>query len=427
MNKVLCFLFLLVIMFSGLQAVINYPFPQHTHYTNGVILPQINQDMMDQTVMDQAVESFYIDWKQAYLRNVPGAPNQTYVFYNEDVESEPDDAVSVSEGQGYGMMLAAYMAGFDPQAQTIFDNMFRYYLAFQSILTPSLMGWQQMDEDGEIVPTPPPYGGDDSATDGDIDIAYALLLADKQWGSTGAINYLAQANAMMDAIIAADVNLQKFTLKLGDWVEDGDKKYGKATRQSDFILNALRNFYASSNDPIWNTVITNTYSVINELFNNYAANTGLLPDFSEFKNNAYVPARANFLEDDTDGDYSWNSSRIPWRIATDYILSGEMGALTQLTTLNNWIQTSTNQNPQNIRAGYELDGTPLVNYDDLAFIAPFAVSAMISKNNQTWLNILWTFINQQPSANENYYANSIRLLCLIVVSGNWWTPMNVTP
>jgi hypothetical protein len=148
----------------------------------------------------------------------------------------------------------------------------------------------------------------------------------------------------------------------------------------------------------------------------------LLPDFAEFKNNAYVPAKANFLEDDTDGDYSWNSSRIPWRIATDYILSGDTRALTQLNTLNNWIQTSTNQNPQNIRAGYELDGTPLVNYDDLAFIAPFAVSAMISSSNQAWLNTLWTFINQQPSANEHYYANSIRLLCLIVVSGNWWTP-----
>lgn len=35
--------------------------------------------------------------------------------------------------------------------------------------------------------------GADSASDGDLDIAYPLLLADKQWGSCGAIDYAAEA------------------------------------------------------------------------------------------------------------------------------------------------------------------------------------------------------------------------------------------
>ena len=37
------------------------------------------------------------------------------------------------------------------------------------------MGWQQVMENGMIVPGP--EGGDDSATDGDFDVCYALLLA----------------------------------------------------------------------------------------------------------------------------------------------------------------------------------------------------------------------------------------------------------
>ena len=41
------------------------------------------------------------------------------------------------------------------------------------------MGW-------EVPPDEP--GGTDSAFDGDCDIAYALLLADAQWGSAGAID-----------------------------------------------------------------------------------------------------------------------------------------------------------------------------------------------------------------------------------------------
>ena len=39
-----------------------------------------------------------------------------------------------------------------------------------------------------------------SATDGDMDIAYSLLLANEQWGSNGKINYLKEAQLMIAAI-----------------------------------------------------------------------------------------------------------------------------------------------------------------------------------------------------------------------------------
>lgn len=419
MSKIVYFLFSLIIVLPDLQAISNYPFPTHNTYYAGVIKP----NNVTQTQMDQKIQTLYNEWKQAYLRTVPDAPDQAYVFYNEDGNSEPENAVSVSEGQGYGMMLAVYMAGYDPQAQIIFDNLFRFYEAFPSIITPALMGWQQVEEGGEIIYNP--EGGDDSATDGDLDIAFALLLADKQWGSDGSIDYLAYAHEMISAILEGDVNLQKFTLKLGDWVDNGDSKFGKATRPSDFMLNHLKCFSASSGDPEWQSVITKTYSIINELFNNFSPSTGLLPDFSEFKNNAYVPAGIGFLERLEDGYYSWNACRTPWRIATDYILTGDPGALNQLTALNNWIRSKTNENPSNIKAGYKLDGTPLVSYDSLAFSAPFAVSAMINANNQNWLNDLWSDTSAQPTSDENYFSNSIRLLCFLVVSGNWWTPLNL--
>lgn len=421
MNKIAYFLFPLLSVFSGLQASPNYPFPTHNTYYAGVIKP----NNVTQAKMDQKVQTLWNEWKQEYLRTVPEAPNQAYVFYNEDGTSEPDNAVSVSEGHGYGMMLAVYMAGYDPQAQEIFDNLFRFYQAFPSIITPSLMGWQQVEEDGRIIYNP--EGGDDSATDGDLDIAFALLLADKQWGSNGAINYLAHANVMISDILEGDVNLEEFTLKLGDWVDNENVKFGKATRPSDFVLNHLKNFSAASGDPAWQSVITKTYSIINELFDNFSPNTGLLPDFSQFKNAAYVPADYHFLEREADGYYSWNACRTPWRIATDYILTGDTRALNQLTALNNWIRNTTNQSPYDTKAGYKLDGTPLVEYDSLAFVAPFAVSAMINASNQNWLNALWSYTSSQPTSDENYFANSIRLLCFLVITGNWWTPLNLPP
>lgn len=98
---------------------------------------------------------------------------------------------------------------------------------------------------------------------------------------------------------------------------------------------------------------------------------------------------------------------------------------TQRLSLNNWIRAVTNQSPYDSKAGYKLDGTPLSIFDDLAFVTPFAVSAMISANNQAWLNALWDYTSTQPTINETYYANTIRLLCFLVISGNWWTPLNL--
>jgi hypothetical protein len=76
-----------------------------------------------------------------------------------------------------------------------------------------------------------------------------------------------------------------------------------------------------------------------------------------------------------------------------------------------------------IRAGYKLDGTALVFYSDLAFTAPMAVSAMVepgSGSNQAWLNALWDEV--ESSASSGYYNDSLKLLAMIVMSGNWWSP-----
>ena len=201
----------------------------------------------------------------------------------------------------------------------------------------------------------------------------------------------------------------------------------RLTRPSDFMLNHLKNFAAASGNSSWESVISATYSIINVIFDNFSSNTGLLPDFVQFKNNAYVPAGVDFLERPADGYYSWNSCRTPWRIATDYILTGDTRALNQLTTLNNWIRNKTSNNPNNIKAGYKLDGTPFETYNSLSFSVPFAVGAMINADNQNWLNSLWSFTSTQPTSSNNYFANSIRLLSYLVITGNWWSPINLPP
>ena len=65
-----------------------------------------------------------------------------------------------------------------------------------SSITPGLLAAEQ-DSSCKSV------NGSDSATDGDLAVAYGLLLADRQWGSAGAYNYKNLAVARINAIKAA--------------------------------------------------------------------------------------------------------------------------------------------------------------------------------------------------------------------------------
>jgi hypothetical protein len=45
---------------------------------------------------------------------------------------------------------------------------------------------------------------------------------------------------------------------------------------------------------------------------------------------------------------------------------------------------------------------------------------MADGTHKPWLNKLWTTIAGAPS--EGYYEDTIQLMAMIVMSGNWWAP-----
>ena len=261
--------------------------------------------------------------------------------------------------------------------------------------------------------------GDDAASDGDIDIAYGLLLAHVQWGSNGEINYLQEAKTIIKAIMKDEVYHNTWTIKLGDWANSGS--YLNSTRTSDFILDHFRVFSCATNNNDWDNVVDTCYSLIENIQSNYSETTGLLPDFIVSLNTNAKPASPNFLEGENDGAYSYNACRDPWRLTTDYLLFGDERAKTAVNNINIWLMNKCNSNPDNIKSGYKLDGTETATWNDTAFVGPFTVGAMTS-NNQQWLNDLYDKLLTYKAADGNYYSNTIKLLNLIVISGNYWSP-----
>src|SRR5690606_7418480 len=136
------------------------PFPQN-QALGTCSLPE-NAD-----AFNEAISEAYARWKAIHVRN----GNQ--VWSNEDSRT-------ISESQGYGMLIAAAMGD-----KALFDALLGYWES-NSEGGSSLMTWVS--------------GGSGTATDADTDAAYALLMADAQWGG-----YAAKAGTLIADARSMDV------------------------------------------------------------------------------------------------------------------------------------------------------------------------------------------------------------------------------
>ena len=379
------------------------PFPQHTTYFRGVI----RADHISQQTLDKAVAGFYDQWKLRYIKNVSGKP-QSFVWFEGKGGKQ-----CVSEGQGYGMIITVLMAGHDATAKNTYDNLLRYVRAHPSNRSNYLMAWAQKTNGQDLDKT--------TASDGDLDIAYSLLLASKQWGNKGPINYLKEARATINEIMRCEINPKTRTVLLGEGLDEESGDWF-ATRTSDFMPAHFKAFQQATGDIRWKKVIDAGYRLFSYMQQTYSPDAGLLPDFVVHVDKKPKPAQPNFLESRYDGQYNYNACRDPWRVGIDYIMNGDMRSKAIVSKINTWIRETTDNDTYNLSAGYTLAGNDIEHryFEALSFIAPFAVSAMVDAGNQTWLNKIWIYLTGFKMKDYDYYDNSIKLLDMIIASGNYW-------
>ena len=387
-----------ILLITMLEARPSHPFPSHQNYYNSILVSEFSQK-----TVDNHVRRFYDIWKKDFLVKV----EKTYRIASD----KKDKHRTVSEGQGYGMMIIAYMAGYDKDAQEIFDGMYLFAQHHPSALHKELMTWQVPAKEKES----------DSAFDGDVDIAFALLLADKQWGSQGKINYKEEAKRRIDAIMMYTIGSKSFLPLLGDWVEEDGKKYNQyTTRSSDFMLSHFKTFYAFTKDKRWLNVVNATQKALKDIQTLPQNKTALVSDFLYYdhKKKHFLPTKRTFLETE-DNSYYYNACRVPWRISVDALLNHDLKSRQIVQDMLYWIYKSTKTKAQNIKSGYRLDGSVIGDYATTAFIAPFGVAAKSDQNMQKFLDDIYTRIYNK---HENYYEDSINLLCLLIISENYWQP-----
>lgn len=430
----------------------NRPFPQAANNSSlamellkpaGVSQEQMNQDIIDK--FKYMIGDFIIDPATATDPNNfrmvldHGSPPFT--------DAPPSGSqTTCSESMGYGMLALALMAGADSEVgidiKAYFDGMFRslrYWLADDPRAPASyLMAWEVVNDSqwkthhgNNTWRAPAEMYSVSSATtasDGSLDMAYALILASQQWEtSNDGVNYLEYAKKMIDEIWQLEVNEVNGTyfLNRGSWDDSG-----MYTRPSDHMMYHLKVF--AELDPVnpWNELIGNTYAGLLNIISQQETPNGLLPDFVSISDDGVWSASEPFsLESVSDGDYHWNACRVPWRLGVDTMFSGTT-PMTELAVRHlNELQFAWADGDFDNIFGRQLNGVANIvengySYDvrGSAFSGPALIPAAMF-GPQEWFDAGWAWAADLPWQN-NKYGDFILVLSMIAASGNEWSPLS---
>ena len=350
----------------------------------------LKAEVLSQDQMNAAVGNYYSYWKGKYLIPSSKVPSDFKINYD-------GKGTTVSEAMGYGMLIMAFMADCDTNAQACFDGLDRFRKRYPSCINPALMCWRIPPDENAV--------SDDCATDGDMDMALALILANQKWGNPA---YLAEATNLIRNIGITLVR-PDFSLRLGDWNSEPGQ-----TRPSDFMPVNFRAFQAATGDRLWDNVESRCYAILDDLQKDSAPATGFVPDFAVEKAGHWVPAKPDFLETEHDSEYYYNSCRVPWRIGWGALVTGDERAERILQRFMSWTTTHVS-GVENFKAGYQLDGRVPedCNFSSACFIAPIGVAAM-AIGNQSWMNGAFSYgMNRR----KGYFGDTVNLLCLLAMSG----------
>lgn len=334
-----------------------------------------------------AISRIYATWTRNFVRT---DGNNLKV-----IAPEQENGVTTSEAMGYGMLIAAAMGD-----KTAFDKFWGYV---QGKLSNGLMTWK----DGQT----------GSATDGDVDIAYALLMAGAQWGGS----YASSAATMISAIKSQDVSGTR--LKAGsNWDPGFNPSY--------FAPSYFREFGGMD------AVTTACYSL---LTTNVNAQTGRFP--TDWTDASGGPVTGQSLGAQVTAGFTvpvfgYDAARVPWRIGLDAC----GGNATARDLVNSIVQYFAGKYDQGasidlLKAGWvKSTGNPAGSGDGAvakdfqgSFIGPMGVGAMGAtvtsaptvrdRAFRTMLDVL-----ESPDFNTTYFPSTVGFITLLIMSGNFPTP-----
>jgi endo-1,4-beta-D-glucanase Y len=386
----------------------SFPFPQNRESSRCVYPAGYrNED----------VQAVYAQWKTDNV-TTDGAKFGANQYRRVKRSHEPglDANSTVSEGIGYGMLIAVYM-----NDQALFDDLWHYEQQFPDRF--GLMNWY-IKPDG----SGPEMGGTGGATDADEDMAFALVMADKQWGGMGAQskNYIDIAQDLISKIWANEIYQSKF-IRPGPW---GDT----TTINLSYFAPAYYRLFAkvdTANASNWMGVIDSMYTVLNTALNsgNGNQNNGLVPAWCDTSGKPN-PGAFGVTGGTAPTNYQYDSCRTPFRIGLDWCWTGETRAKDYVAKTSGFFSGLT---VAKMVDGYGLDGTPQPGsppsatwqpadnaVQSASFIGPAGVGAMSNSTYQSFVNDAYAAVaTGRLLVGGTYYDESWTVMSMLMLTGNF--------
>lgn len=324
-------------------------------------------------------------------------------------------ACSVSEGTGYGILLAY----FNNDIET-FNRLWNYSKGLRAYGNSKLIPWITLSFSYDIL-------DESSATDADIDVATALILMYYKTLNQG---YLDDALNLIAAIWDEEINPTTLFIRSGNtsmW--NGKSGLEEVYNLSYFSPVALRLFAAVDANHNWTGVLDAMYAY---MANVQAAGTGVLPDWSNALGTAVNPPNASAGK--TEQTYTWfkfdkESVRIPWRIAWDYYWYQDPRALDVLSKLNAFIVEKSGGDPTSLALGTtyswdpaKVDKEKVANTIPSQWLGAWCLTGI--GTNPTWLEQCTAAVNAKMPSNTNssYFSDILLALYSALLNGAFLRP-----
>lgn len=359
----------------------------------------------------------------------PDTPQDTgYRLYYELPQDEnmafiwvPDTQDIRSEGMSYGMMIAVQM-----DMQTQFDRLWRFAERFMQFPANSgawslYFRWQ-----GRVnTQNPNNWGvnyGDQTgpAPDGEEYFAAALYLADRRWGSNGAINYEAEADALTSAMLHNQRQGSRTAV-----INEGANMVvfypnGNSANFSDpsYHLPAFYDLFALDGPPgdaqRWRELAEESRRFF---VRSAHPQTGLHPDYANFDGtpNGGSPR------------FQYDAWRVVMNMGVDYAWFSRDDRMRQQTEKYHAFFGSRLDGDDVENQLYDLDGSNGADGGSTALTATLAAGALASQadNRERFVENLWNIGQQQGF--YRYYQETVYLLGLLATAGRFGYEWEETP
>ena len=329
---------------------------------------------------------------------------------------------TISEAQGYALLRALWA-----DDQETFVRVYRWtgkHLSRETTHGDHLLAWhwgKKPDGSWGILDA-------NTASDGDLDYAIALLLAARRgWQAPPDLpDYQTKARQVAQDILAKEVvELPDGTLLLapGNWHTESPPYL---INPSYFFPAAYRAFAQAGFDPRWGRLHADAYPFLQRLTQTLGETpgVGLVPDWVQVAADGKItpyPKRSSH--------FSWEAVRLPWRVALDRLWFGDLAAARLSRDQFLPFFATEWRTRGKLLAEYSYDGRAQVDFESPVIYAGALAAGLAGGDKEfAWrmAQKIFTFYQESETqayfvSPDNYYANNWAWFGLALYAG--WVKM----